>query len=316
MKKSLLSLLLIPSLSYGADVAISALPAGGALGGTEAIPAVQTGATVKTTPNAISTYLQATTQTLTNKTISGASNTLSNIANSSLSNSAITINGTATSLGGTRTLALASADFVNNGTTTTVLHGNAAGNPSFGAVALAADVSGTLPLANGGGLTTATDDAISVGNGTILQSKVIPTCTDTGGNHLNYDASTNTFSCGTSPTTANGSCAGTLAVTASVNVTTASTTGCRYQRLGTTVILWAAVNITATGSGDTQATFTLPIASTLSTFGDLAGTLVTGQTTNPLSGAIYNNSSVPTMRFQVAAGGANTFMVNATYIIN
>lgn len=36
------------------------------------------------------------------------------------------------------------------GTTTTLLHGNAAGLPTFGAVALAADVSGTLPIGNGG----------------------------------------------------------------------------------------------------------------------------------------------------------------------
>lgn len=42
------------------------------------------------------------------------------------------------------------------GTTTTVLHGNAAGAPTFGAVSLTADVSGTLPVANGGtGVTTA-----------------------------------------------------------------------------------------------------------------------------------------------------------------
>ena len=41
------------------------------------------------------------------------------------------------------------------GTTTTVLHGNAGGAPTFGAVSLTADVSGTLPAANGGtGLTT------------------------------------------------------------------------------------------------------------------------------------------------------------------
>ena len=41
------------------------------------------------------------------------------------------------------------------GTTTTVLHGNAGGAPTFGAVSLTADVSGTLPVANGGtGLTT------------------------------------------------------------------------------------------------------------------------------------------------------------------
>jgi len=36
------------------------------------------------------------------------------------------------------------------GTTTTVLHGNVAGAPTFGAVSLTADVSGTLPVANGG----------------------------------------------------------------------------------------------------------------------------------------------------------------------
>jgi hypothetical protein len=44
------------------------------------------------------------------------------------------------------------------GTTTTVLHGNAAGAPTWSAVALAADVSGVLPLGNGGtgGTTAAT----------------------------------------------------------------------------------------------------------------------------------------------------------------
>lgn len=36
------------------------------------------------------------------------------------------------------------------GTTTTVLHGNAAGAPTFGAVDLATDVTGTLPVPNGG----------------------------------------------------------------------------------------------------------------------------------------------------------------------
>ena len=36
------------------------------------------------------------------------------------------------------------------GTTTTVLHGNASGAPTFGAVSLTADVSGTLPATNGG----------------------------------------------------------------------------------------------------------------------------------------------------------------------
>lgn len=47
-------------------------------------------------------------------------------------------------------LALASAQFANQGTATAVLHGNAAGNPAFSAVVLTTDVSGVLPAANGG----------------------------------------------------------------------------------------------------------------------------------------------------------------------
>jgi hypothetical protein len=42
----------------------------------------------------------------------------------------------------------ASAVLGSLGTTTTVLHGNAAGAPSFGAVSLTADVTGVLPTAN------------------------------------------------------------------------------------------------------------------------------------------------------------------------
>ena len=43
--------------------------------------------------------------------------------------------------------ALASADFANQGTTVTVLHGNAAGNPSWAAVNVATDVTGTIQAA-------------------------------------------------------------------------------------------------------------------------------------------------------------------------
>jgi hypothetical protein len=59
-----------------------------------------------------------------------------------------TINGK--SLAADITLGLASADFAGQGTTTTVLHGNAGGAPSFSAISLTADVTGTLPVANGG----------------------------------------------------------------------------------------------------------------------------------------------------------------------
>ena len=48
------------------------------------------------------------------------------------------------------TSTLAGAQHANQGTTTTLLHGNAAGNPSWAAASLTADVSGILPTANGG----------------------------------------------------------------------------------------------------------------------------------------------------------------------
>lgn len=54
---------------------------------------------------------------------------------------------------GAVTATLASADFVNQGTTTTVLHGNAAGNPTWAAINLAADVTGVLPMTSTGALT-------------------------------------------------------------------------------------------------------------------------------------------------------------------
>lgn len=54
------------------------------------------------------------------------------------------------------------------GTSTQVLHGNAAGAPTWGAVSLTADVSGTLPVGNGGtGATTLTGALIGSGTSAI-----------------------------------------------------------------------------------------------------------------------------------------------------
>lgn len=47
------------------------------------------------------------------------------------------------------------------GTVTTVLHGNATGAPTFGTVSLTADVTGTLPLANGGTAATSASAALT-----------------------------------------------------------------------------------------------------------------------------------------------------------
>lgn len=101
MKILYLLLALVSLGASAADTTIAGLPAAAALGGTEPLPVVQAGDTVRTTPAAVSTYVKAgltksdvalgnvdntsnateraATATLTNKTISGASNTLTNL---------------------------------------------------------------------------------------------------------------------------------------------------------------------------------------------------------------------------------------------
>lgn len=66
------------------------------------------------------------------------------------------------------------------GTTTTVLHGNASGAPSFGAVSLTADVSGILPVANGG-TGTASPGLVAGTNVTITGSWPNQTINSSGG---------------------------------------------------------------------------------------------------------------------------------------
>lgn len=71
---------------------------------------------------------------------------------------------------------------------------------STGTVSTIGSSLGTIGVANGGtGLTSWADDTVGIGaGGSLYQQKTLPSCADSGGNHLNYDASTNTFSCGTS----------------------------------------------------------------------------------------------------------------------
>ena len=74
------------------------------------------------------------------------------------------------------------------GTSTTVLHGNASGTPTFGAVSLTADVSGQLPVANGGtGTNTLTANNVILGNGASAPNFVAPS---TSGNVLSSNGTT------------------------------------------------------------------------------------------------------------------------------
>lgn len=68
---------------------------------------------------------------------------------------------------------------------------------------------------NCGGLAPV-DDAALIGNGTIYQTKILPDCVDTAGNHLNYATAGNTFSCGNSASS--GGAGGQFTITRTSNV--------------------------------------------------------------------------------------------------
>jgi hypothetical protein len=78
---------------------------------------------------------------------------INGIATSALVQTSRTVNGKA--LSANITLGLASADFANQGTTTTVLHGNASGNPAFGAIVAADITDATITYAKIQNVTTA-----------------------------------------------------------------------------------------------------------------------------------------------------------------
>lgn len=116
------------------------------------------GVTTWTVPNTGTVSSIATTTPITGGTIT----TTGTIACATCVTSAAALTVNRLVLGGA---GQASSVLGSLGTTTTVLHGNAAGAPTFGAVALATDVSGTLPVVNGGtGATTLT--GLLQGNGT------------------------------------------------------------------------------------------------------------------------------------------------------
>lgn len=93
-----------------------------------------------------------------------------------ITNADLTANRTYTAPNWSGTVAVPSS----TGSTTTVLHGAAAGQPTFGAVGLTADVTGTLPVTNGGtGIASATAYAPVVGGTTATGAfqSVSGTCT-------------------------------------------------------------------------------------------------------------------------------------------
>lgn len=132
----------------------------------------------------------------------------------------------------------------STGTATTLLHGNASGAPTFGAVALGTDVSGQLPVANGGtGLATLTSGAVVVGAGSSNPTFVSP---GSNGNVLTVSGGvwTSAAPSATSPSL-NGGSGSAQAVTAGGGVVLSSIT---YENFAWVAGSGGAVTVTKTPS--------------------------------------------------------------------
>jgi hypothetical protein len=128
------------------------------------------------------------------------------------------------------------------GTSTTVLHGNASGAPTFGAVSLSADVSGTLPVANGGtGQTTYTDGQLLIGNST---GNTLTKATLTAGTNVTITNGNGTITIAASGGGASAATPTALGTVYGVTPTTSIATAIGYEAASTTV---SAGNVTAVG---------------------------------------------------------------------
>jgi hypothetical protein len=94
-----------------------------------------------------------------------------------------------------------------------------------------------LGLANGAtGLTSAPNSDVMVGSGSAWVATAIPGCLDTGGNHLNFNASANAFSCGSSSSGGGGGVTGPVSSTDRAIATWSGTAGAALRDNSTATI--------------------------------------------------------------------------------
>ena len=158
------------------------------------------------------------------------------------------------------------------GSTTTVLHGNVAGAPTFAAVSLTADITGTLGVANGGTGITALGTGVATWLGTPSSANLLAAVTDETGTGLLVFGSTPTLETPVFtglPTGTGVAAAATVSTLVSRDASANVTTNNFVSGYTTTATAAGTTTLTVTSTelqfftGATTQTVVLPVTSTL-----------------------------------------------------
>ena len=204
--------------------------------------------------------------------------------------------------------------------------------PAWGKIGLTTHVTGTLPVGNGG---TGTATAFTAGSVVFAGASGVYTQDNT---NFFWDDSNNRLGIGTaapacsldvtggiqtsqttvtSPATTDGnifSGSYTPTLTNTTNIASSTASTLYYTRVGNVVAVFGRVNITATATGNTLLGISLPIASALTTNGQVAGmgSLTSSTVANNTFGRINADATNDRAQFQLNS----TLTTNQTYSIN
>jgi len=188
------------------------------------------------------------------------------------------------------------------GTTTTVLHGNAGGAPTFGAVSLTADVTGTLPAANGG-TGVANNAAMTVtGSGNFAYTRTL-----TGATNVTFPTTGTLATLAGSETFTNKTLTNptvTSYVESVVAIGTVTTTN--------TISLTSGTVQTVTLTASTACTFTMPTATAGKSFILIVTQASGGSGTAVFTSVKFPAGTAPTITATASAVDILTFVANGT----